>query len=69
MSGTPIKDAIDKLGASGDGLEFTAGSEAGQAGAAVEATKTVGTWSVSAAAAWVKGKGASVLGKIKWTPK
>jgi hypothetical protein len=72
-SHTPIGDAIEKLGSSGDGLSLAGGRDpSGQASASVEATKTFGknkTWSASAAASWVKAKGAGVMGKLKWTPK
>jgi hypothetical protein len=70
---TPFKDALTKLGSSGEGFTLEGGrDQAGRTGASLEATKTFGknkTWSASAAAQWVKDAGYAVMGKLKWTPK
>ncbi len=70
---TPLRDAIDKLGTSGDGLELSAERDVrGDTRAQLEATKTWGAereWSVAAAVAWAKDMGYSAMGKLKWSPK
>jgi hypothetical protein len=72
-STTPLQDAIDKLGADGDGLELSGGRDArGGARGQFEATKTWGAereWSVAAAVAWAKDMGYAAMGKLKWSPK
>jgi len=71
MSDTPLHDAIEKLGTSGEGLELDVGKDAaGHLGASVEASKDLGKgWSIAAAAQWAKDFGYSVIGKVRWTPK
>jgi hypothetical protein len=72
MSDTPIKDALDQLGSSGDGLtgsgafnERTKSLDAG-----VEFTKSWGSsWSTSAAWTYTKELGNTILGKVTWRPK
>jgi len=70
---TPIGDAIDRLGASGEGFELETGRDArGDPHVRVEGTKVFGkdkTWSASGAVAWAKATGYAVLGKLRWTPK
>jgi hypothetical protein len=68
---TPFKDALDKLGTSGEGFELDAGRDAaGHIGATVEATKDLGRgWSVAAAASWAKDLGYAAMGKLTWKPK
>lgn len=72
-SPTPIGDAIDKIGASGEGFDFELGRDArGDPHVTAEGTKTFGknkTWSASGAVAWAKATGVAVLGKLKWSPK
>jgi hypothetical protein len=58
---TPLQDAVDRA----DGLELTATKDS----AKLEFTKTKGDWSVSAAVAWAKSTGSTVIGKLKWSPK
>jgi hypothetical protein len=71
MSDTPFKDALDKLGSSGDGLtgtvDFNERTKSVDAG--VEVTKTWGNWSTSAAWAYTKELGNTILGKVTWRPK
>lgn len=67
---TPLQDAIDKMGTSGDGLELEVGRDSrGHAGATFEATKTKGAWSAGAAVQWVKDAGFAAWGRVKWSPK
>jgi hypothetical protein len=68
MSDTPLKDALDKLGTSGDGLTFEAAHSEKDTKVGVEATKTWGSWSASAAWEYTKQLGNTVLGKVTWRP-
>jgi len=61
-----IKDALDKLGTSGDGL--TASGSLRDKTASVEASKTAGNWTFSTAWQYTKDMGNSLLGKITWRP-
>ena len=71
QSATPLQDAIDKLGADGDGLEVDVGrDQAGHAGVSLEGSKTLGKdWSVAGAVQWAKDVGYAAIGKVKWTPR
>lgn len=62
-----IKDALDKLGTTGDGLTFEGDLKQKKVG--VEATKTKGNWSFSAAWSYAKDLGHTALGKVTWRPK
>lgn len=68
---TPLHDALDRLGTSGEGLELDAARDpAGHVGVTVEATKDLGKgWTVSGAASYVKDMGYAAMGKLRWTPK
>ena len=68
---TPLHDAIDKIGTSGEGFELDAvRDQSGHAGVSVGGTKNVGKgWSLSGAFQWAKDAGYAVMGKVRWTPK
>lgn len=68
-SSTPIKDALDKLGTSGDGLTFEAALTEEKQTIGVEASKTAGTWTFSGAWQYAKDLGHMALGKVTWRPK
>lgn len=67
MPETPLQDALDRIGTNGDGL--TAGGDLKSKSAMVEATKTAGNWTFSAAWQYTKQMGNSLLGKITWKPR
>ena len=70
MSDTPLRDALEKIGRDGDGLSLDIEADKDHKSVEFEGTKTLGKgWSISGAVAWAKDTGASVLGKIRWTPK
>ena len=73
MSDTPLKDALDKLGSSGEGLDVFIVKEEGarKPDFGAEVTKEFGknkSWSVSAGVQYVKEKWAA-LGKVSWRPR
>lgn len=67
---TPLQDALDQIGTSGEGLVLDASrTQSGQIGVSVEATKDLGKgWTVSAAAQWAKDAGYAAMGKLRWAP-
>lgn len=68
---TPLHDALNKLGTSGEGFELDASKDqAGHVGVSVEATKDLGKgWTIAGAASYVKDLGYAAMGKLTWTPK
>ena len=68
MSDTPIKDALDQLGNSGDGFTFTAAHDKKDTQVATEISVSPGKWTMSAAWAYTKQLGHTALGKITWRP-
>lgn len=68
MSDTPLKDALDKLGSSGDGLTVTATHDKTDTQLAAEVSISPGKWTLSAAWAYTKELGNTALGKVTWRP-
>lgn len=72
MSETPLRDAIDQVGKRGDGLELQVHKDGDDAGVGLEGHRDFGKpggWSGGGAVAWLKDKGLSVLGVLRWTPR
>jgi hypothetical protein len=68
MSDTPLKDALDKIGTSGDGLSITAVHDKKDTQLAAEVSVSPGKWTLSAAWAYTKELGNTALGKVTWKP-
>lgn len=67
---TPLQDAIDKLGTSGEGFELDAArTDAGAVSIEAAGTKYLGKgWSLSGGVAYAQHAWAAV-GKLMWKPK
>jgi succinylarginine dihydrolase len=66
---TPIKDALDKLGTSGDGFTVIADVSEKSKTVGAEVSVSPGNWTLSAAWQYTKDLGHAALGKVTWRPK